>query len=228
MKKSKRYYNNLKKVSKIKGPKSIEETIKFLKDLQKANFDESVEFHAKLNIDPTKSEQQVRTSLTFPHQTGKSSKIAVFAEGEEGKEAKKAGADFVFGETDLKEIGKSQKINFDVALATPQFMPKLARIAKILGPKGLMPNPKSETVTNDIRGAVELLKKGKTEIKSDKGGCIHQLLGKISFEDKKLIENYQALLTVLEKQKPAKIKGRFIKKISVSTTMGPSLEISRN
>ncbi len=226
MKQSKRYRANLKEVSKFKRPKSIEEAIKILGSFKKAKFDESVEVHAKLNLDLSKSEQQIRTSVRFPNPTGKVFKIAVFAEGDKAKEAKEAKADFVFGEQEIEEIGKSGKVSFDIALATPQMMPKLARIAKLLGPKGLMPNPKSETVTNDLQGALKLLRQGKAELKNDAGGCIHQLIGKISFEKEKIIENYKALLAVLEKQKPAKLKGKFIKKISVSTTMGPSVEVN--
>jgi len=222
MKQSKRYRNNLEK---IKGVKAIDKAIDSFKDFKQAKFDESVEIHVKLSLDPSKSDQQIRTSVEFPNGTGKVLKIAVFAEGDKAKEAKTAGADFVFGASEIEEMGKTGKITFDVALATPQIMPQLARIAKVLGPKGLMPNPKAETVTENIKKAMNLLRKGKADLKNDNGGCIHQVIGKLSFGKKELIENYKVLMTAIEKQKPAKLKGKFIKNISISTTMGPGIKI---
>ena len=222
MKQSKRYRNNLEK---IKGVKAIDKAIDSFKDFKQAKFDESVEIHVKLSLDPSKSDQQIRTSVEFPNGTGKVLKIAVFAEGDKAKEAKTAGADFVFGASEIEEMGKTGKITFDVALATPQIMPQLARIAKVLGPKGLMPNPKAETVTENIKKAMNLLRKGKADLKNDNGGCIHQVIGKLSFGKKELIENYKVLMAAVEKQKPAKLKGKFIKNISISTTMGPGIKI---
>jgi large subunit ribosomal protein L1 len=200
----------------------VVEAVKFLKENKTAKFDEAVEIHIKTNIDPKKGEQQVRGTVILPHGTGKSKKIAVITSTSE-KEAKEAGADIVGGEEMIEKIAK--KINFDILVATPEMMPKLAKIAKILGPKGLMPNPKTETVTTKIKETVEALKKGKAAFKNDDTGNIHQIVGKISFAEEKLVENIGAFLSSVEKIKPAGLKGKFIASITVCSTMGQGIKI---
>ena len=201
----------------------VAEGVKLLKENKTAKFDESVEIHIKTNIDPKKGEQQVRGTVILPHGTGKSKKIAVITSVAE-KEAKEAGADIVGGEEMIEKIGK--KINFDVLVATPEMMPKLAKIAKILGPKGLMPNPKTETVTTKIKETVAALKKGKAAFKNDDTGNIHQVVGKVSFSEEKLVENVNAFLSSIEKTKPAGLKGKFIASITICSTMGQGIKIS--
>lgn len=201
----------------------VQEAVKFLKENKTAKFDESVEIHIKTNIDPKKGEQQVRGTVILPHGTGKSKKIAVITSVAE-KEAKEAGADIVGGEEMIEKIGK--KINFDVLVATPEMMPKLAKIAKILGPKGLMPNPKTETVTTKIKETVEALKKGKAAFKNDDTGNIHQVVGKASFSEEKLVENINTFISSIEKAKPSGLKGKFIASVTVCSTMGQGIKIS--
>ena len=201
---------------------SIVEAAKFIKENKIAKFDESVEIHIKTNIDPKKGDQQVRGTVILPHGTGKSKKIAVITSTKE-EEAKKAGADIVGGEEMIDKIAK--KINFDILVATPEMMPKLAKVAKILGPKGLMPNPKTETVTTKIKETIEALKKGKAAFKNDDTGNIHQVVGKVSFEEKALAENIKTFIENLEKSKPAGLKGKFIGSITVCSTMGAGLKI---
>lgn len=200
----------------------VAEAVKFLKENKTAKFDEAVEIHIKTNIDTKKGEQQVRGTVILPHGTGKSKKIAVITSTSE-KEAKDAGADIVGGEEMIEKIAK--KINFDILVATPEMMPKLAKIAKILGPKGLMPNPKTETVTTKIKETVEALKKGKAAFKNDDTGNIHQVVGKVSFSAEKLAENISAFLSSIEKTKPAGLKGKFIASITVCSTMGQGIKI---
>lgn len=212
----------------------IAEAVKFLKENKTTKFDEAVEIHIKTNIDPKKGEQQVRGTVILPHGTGKSKKIAVITSVAE-KEAKDAGADVVGGEEMIEKIAKSGKIsakggsasggNFDILVATPEMMPKLAKIAKILGPKGLMPNPKTETVTTKIKETVEALKKGKAAFKNDDTGNIHQVVGKVSFSEEKLVENINAFLSSIEKAKPAGLKGKFIASVTVCSTMGQGIKI---
>ncbi|MBU2025526.1 MAG: 50S ribosomal protein L1 [Patescibacteria group bacterium] len=222
MKRSKRYRNNLKKIENVK---SFDEALDRLKELEPVKFDESVELHVKLNINLKKSDQQVRFSTELPHGTGKVLKVAAFLEGGDAKKAKAAGADFVFSGADILKIGDKIKIDFDVCVATPSMMPGLAKIAKILGPKGLMPSPKNETITTDIEKTLKQLRKGKINVKSDSGGCVHQMIGKLSFKKEDLADNYKVILEALEKQRPAKLKGKFVKRITVSTTMGPGIRV---
>jgi len=202
---------------------SLDEAFKLVKENAKAKFDESLEVHIRLGIDPKKGEQQVRGTVVLPHGTGKSKKIAVFTEKE--KEAKDAGADIVGGEELIKKIKTKGVIDFDVAVATPDMMPKLAQIAKILGPKGLMPSPKNETVTTDIKKTVKELKGGKITFKNDETCNLHQLIGKISWDENKLKENLEALLAALNKVKPATAKGIFIKQVVLSSSMGPGVKV---
>lgn len=202
---------------------SLEEAVKLAKELKTAKFDESVEVHIKTNIDPKKTDQQIRSTVVLPHGTGKTKKVAVIT-STSAKEAKEAGAEIVGGEEMIDKIAK--KVDFDVLVATPEMMPKLAKVAKILGPKGLMPNPKTETVTTKIKETVEALKKGKAAYKSDDGGNIHQVVGKVSFDDAKLVENIKAFLESVEKAKPTAVKGKLIIGVSICSTMGKGFRIS--
>ncbi len=208
---------------------SLEEALKMMRENKFAKFDESVEVHIKTGIDPKKTDQQVRSAVSLPHGTGKNKKVAVIT-STSLEEAKKAGAEIVGGEELIEKI-KSGKIfseggGFDVLVATPEMMPKLATVAKILGPKGLMPNPKTETVTTKIKETVEALKKGRANYKTDSSGNIHQVVGKLSFTDEKLMENIKAFLESVEKVKPSSLKGKLIKNISLCSTMGVGIKIA--
>jgi large subunit ribosomal protein L1 len=208
---------------------SLEEAVKILKENKIAKFDESVEVHIKTNIDPKKSDQQIRGTVDLPNGTGKSKKIAVIT-STKAKEAQEAGAEIVGGEEIIEKIKNGKmftgKETFDILVATPEMMPKLAPVAKILGPKGLMPNPKTETVTTKVKEIVEALKKGKAAFKNDNTGNVHQIVGKISFEDGKLLENINTFIGAIEKSKPSAFKGKLIKSIAVSSTMGIGLKVS--
>lgn len=204
---------------------SITEAIAEVKKNAKAKFDESVEAHFRLNIDPKKSDQQVRGVAILPHGTGKSVKIAVFTTTQK-KEAEEAKANIVGGEELIEKIRTTGKIDVDVAIATPEMMPKLATIAKILGPKGLMPNPKNQTVTPKVGAVIESLKKGRADFKNDNSGNIHQSIGKISFDEAKLVENFNALVESIRKSRPEAVKGRFVKSTAICSTMGKSVKIN--
>lgn len=202
---------------------SIEDALEILEKFPKPKFDETMEIHISTFIDPKKSDQQIRSAVVLPHGTGKTLKIAAFTETQE-KEAKEAKADTVGGEKLIEEIKKKEIIDFDIAVATPEMMPKLAQIAKILGPKGLMPNAKSQTVGPKIKSMIEELKKGKASFKNDDSGNIHQIFGKRSYKKEQLVENYKALLEEISKSKPEGIKGKLIKTVSLSSTMSPSIK----
>lgn len=203
----------------------IEEAVELTKELSKTKFDASVEIHFKLGIDPKKGDQQIRTAVSLPHGTGKTVKVAAFVSDEKIDEVKKAGADFA-GNVDLiEEIKKTEKTDFQVAVAEPVMMKNIAQIAKILGTRGLMPSPKNETVTMDPAKAVTELKKGKVSFKNDDTGNIHVAIGKVSFDSKKLIENYETILETIKKVKPAKAKGVYIKNVSISSSMGPGVKV---
>jgi large subunit ribosomal protein L1 len=227
MKHGKKYRGVAEKIDRNKIY-TLEEAIKIVRENKTAKFDESVEVHVKTGIDPKKSDQNIRGTVSLPHGTGKSKKIAVIT-STSADAAKKAGADIVGGEEMIEKI-KSGKIfekgGFDILVATPEMMPKLAPVAKILGPKGLMPNPKTDTVTTKVKETIEALKKGKAAYKNDNSGNIHQSVGKVSFDDSKLIENIKALIDSIEKTKPAGLKGKLIKNISICSTMGVGLKIS--
>ncbi|KKW17585.1 MAG: 50S ribosomal protein L1 [Candidatus Magasanikbacteria bacterium GW2011_GWA2_50_22] len=205
---------------------AIDEAVKLLKETSGVKFDASVEIHANLGIDPKKGEQQIRATATLPHGTGKNKKLAAFVAPEKEKEAKDAGADVVYGEEDIKKIKDTGKIDFEIAVTTPDMMPKLAAIAKVLGPKGLMPNPKTETVSPNLKKMIEELKKGKITFKNDDTSNIHQIVGKASFSEAQLKENITAFLEALKKAKPSTAKGTYIKSLSVCTTMGPAIRLS--
>ncbi|HCP08339.1 MAG TPA: 50S ribosomal protein L1 [Candidatus Moranbacteria bacterium] len=201
---------------------TIEEAVTLMKENKIAKFDESVEIHIKTNVDPKKGDQQIRGTTILPHGTGKSKIIAVITSTSE-KEAKEAGADIVGGEELIEKFSK--KIDFDVLVATPEMMPKLAKVAKILGPKGLMPNPKTETVTTKIKDTVAALKKGKAAFKNDDTANVHQVVGKLSFEDNKLVENIKSFIEAIEKNKPSGFKGKLISNMTVCSTMGKGVRI---
>jgi len=223
MKRGKKYRAAAEKIDSNKIY-SIEEAVKILKENPIAKFDEAVEIHIKTNMDQKKGEQQVRGTVVLPYGTGKTKKIAVIT-STQAEAAKKAGADIVGGEEIIEKLAK--KLDFDILVATPEMMPKLAKVAKILGPKGLMPNPKSETVTTKIAETVAALKKGKAAFKNDDTGNIHQVVGKVSFAGEQLQENIQIFLTTLEKSKPAGLKGKFISGITICSTMGKGIKINR-
>lgn len=205
---------------------SLDEAVKLLQDTAGVKFDPTVEVHANLGINTKKTEQQVRATLVLPHGTGKTKTVAAFVSPEKEKEAKEAGADFVYGEEEIKKIKDTGKIEFEVAITTPDMMPKLAGVARVLGPKGLMPNPKSDTVGTNLKKMIADLKTGKVTFKNDDGGNVHQAVGKLSFGEEKLKENINALLDTLRKSKPATAKGTFLKSVSVCSTMGPSIKIA--
>ncbi|RJQ32731.1 MAG: 50S ribosomal protein L1 [Actinobacteria bacterium] len=200
------------------------EAIKLVKETAKAKFDETIELHLRMGLDPKKADQQIRGAVSLPHGTGKEVKVAVFAKGEKAKEASDAGADFV-GAEDLAEKIEKGWSDFDVSVATPDIMSLVGKLGKVLGPQGLMPNPKAGTVTFDIGKAVKDVKAGKIEYRLDKAGIIHVQVGKKSFSEKDLLDNYLAVTEEVIKAKPAAAKGKYIKSISVASTMGPGIKI---
>jgi large subunit ribosomal protein L1 len=202
------------------------EALAALRAMRHARFDESAEVHVRLGIDPKQGEQQVRGTVTLPHGTGKAKRVAVFAEGERELEARQAGADLVGGKELVEKIRQRGSADFDVAVATPDMMRELAQIAKILGPQGLMPSPKNETVTPNVGKAVTELKRGKVAFKNDDTGNVHQALGKLSFTDAQLLENLSAFLDALKRAKPASAKGVYLKAATLTTTMGPGVPIA--
>ncbi|MFC1640516.1 50S ribosomal protein L1 [Patescibacteria group bacterium] len=206
-------------------PQELTQALEFVLNNTSEKFDESVEVHIRLGVDPTKSDQMVRGTVNLPHGTGKSLKVAAFVPEKLEKEAKEAGAEVVGGEALIEQIEKKPEINFEVAVATPEMMPKLAKIAKILGPKGLLPNPKNETVGPDVKKLVEGLKAGKAAYRMDEQGNIHQSVGKVSFGADKLKENADAFLEAVQKAKPESTKGSYIKGKYLCSTMGPSIPL---
>ena len=200
------------------------EAVKLVKDSAHKKFDETVEVHFRLGVDTRKADQNIRGSISLPHGTGKSVRVAVFAEGEKAREAEEAGAD-VIGSDELVAQIQAGEINFDAAIATPPMMAKVGRIGKILGPRGLMPNPKLGTVTMDVAKMVGELKAGRVEYRADRYGICHVPMGRVSFDDQKLIENYAALYTEILRVKPASAKGKYVKSISMSSTMGPGVKV---
>lgn len=222
-KKSKNFIEAEKKVGNKEY--SIEEAITKMKEASFEKFDATVEAHIRLGIDISKSDQHVKGSATLPHGSGKKVRVAVFASADLQKKAKAAGADLVGGEDLVEKIDKSKKCDFDVAIATPDMMRHLSKVAKILGPKGLMPNPKTGTVDPDPVKVLNELQSGKINFKNDPAGIIHQTIGKKSYDDAKLIENYNVLMDAIKKTKPNKIKGDFIERITICTSMGPGVKV---
>jgi large subunit ribosomal protein L1 len=203
----------------------VEEALELVGKAPKAKFDESVELHLRLGVDSRNADQQVRGVVVLPHGTGKTVKVLVIARGDKAETAKNAGADFVGAEEIIEKIQKENWLGFDVCITTPDMMGFVGRIAKILGPKGLMPNPKSGTVTMDVKKAIEDVKAGKVEYRLDKTNNIHVVIGKVSFGKEKLAENFDVILTAINKAKPAAAKGTYIKNITLTTTMGPGIKI---
>lgn len=221
-------YLEVKKLIDSKKLYTPEEAIDLIKKTKTVKFDPTLELHLKLGIDPTKGEQLVRITLTLPHGSGKSKRVAAFVAPGKEKEATDAGADIVGGEELIAEIAKTQKINFDIAVATPDMMPKLAKVAKILGPKGIMPNPKTETVGPNVKRMVEELKRGKLMIKNDDGANLHAALGKLGSTKEQLLENLHAVLEAVKRAKPATAKGVYIQNAVLTSTMGPAIRIQAN
>ena len=211
------------KVEKFKLYKPLE-AVRLVKEVAPAKFDETVEAHFRLGIDTRKADQNIRGSISLPHGTGKTVRVAVFAEGAQAEQAAEAGADVIGSDELIAQIQKGE-INFDAAIATPMMMAKVGRIGKILGPRGLMPNPKLGTVTMDVAKMVSELKAGRVEYRADRYGICHVPLGRVSFDEQKLVENYAALYTEILRVKPASAKGKYVKSISVSSTMGPGVKI---
>ena len=224
MKQGKRFVEAQKLVEKNKLY-SIKEALETIEKMPKAKFDETVELHVKLGVDSKHADQQVRGTTVLPHGTGKTLKVLVFAKGPKAEEAEKAGADFVGAEELIPKIEKENWFDYDVIVATPDMMGVVGRLGKVLGPKGLMPNPKSGTVTMDVTKAIEDIKSGKVEYRLDKTNIIHLGFGKVSFGAKKLQENYETIMEAIIKAKPAAAKGQYIKSIAVTTTMGPGISI---
>ena len=224
MKRSKRYQAVAKKIDKNKAYE-LGEAVKLIKETATTKFDSSVEVHVKTGIDTGKSDQQIRGTITLPHGTGKTIRIAAFVTAGKEKEAKDAGADIVGEQNLIDEIKKTSKLEFDVAVATPDMMPKLAVIAKILGPRGLMPSPKNETITTNLKKTIDALKKGKVNFKSDSTGNVHLMIGKTSFTQAQLTENVTTFLEALKKTKPASAKGVFIQGIALASSMGPGVKV---
>ena len=227
MRKSKKYLEASKKVEKNKLY-TKEEAIKLVKETSITNFDSSVELAMRLNLDTKKADQQLRGAIVLPNGTGKTKRVLVLAKGEAAKAAKEAGADYVGDMDYIEKIEKEGWFEFDTMIATPDMMPQLGKIGRLLGPKGLMPNPKTGTVTMDTKKAVEDVKKGRVEYRTDSYGNVHVIIGKTSFDDKKLLENLDAFIALINKTKPAVVKGKYILNISVSSTMGPGIKIDTN
>ena len=223
---SRRHKENIEK-TKNKIYSSLEEAIAVLKETSTTKFVETVELHANLNIDPKYQDQQLRTTVTLPNGVGKQLKIAVLTNDENFQEAEDAGANII-GNTDLIEDITQGNIDFDLLIATPNMMPKLAKLGRVLGPKGLMPSPKSGTVTSTLKTTITEFKKGKFEYKADKTGVLHVSFGKADFTDFQLIENLQALYRSIEQNRPSGVKGKYFKSLFICTTMGPSIKLDLN
>ena len=224
MKTSKRYAESAKLVDKNKQYE-IKEALELIEKMPKTKFDQTVELHVKLGVDSKHADQQVRGTVVLPNGTGKTQKVLVFAKGPKAEEAEKAGADFVGAEELIPKIQNEGWFDYDVVVATPDMMGVVGRLGKVLGPKGLMPNPKSGTVTMDVTKAISEIKSGKVEYRLDKNNIIHLGFGKVSFGAEKLAENYDVIMNAIIKAKPAAAKGQYVKSISVSTSMGPGIFI---
>ena len=223
---SKRYAESVKLVEPNKEY-DIKEALDIIEKMPKTKFDQTVELHVKLGVDSKHADQQVRGTVVLPNGTGKTQKVLVFAKGPKAEEAEKAGADYVGAEELIPKIQNENWFDYDVVVATPDMMGVVGRLGKLLGPKGLMPNPKSGTVTMDVTKAINEIKSGKVEYRLDKTNIIHLGFGKVSFGAEKLAENYDVIMGAIIKAKPASAKGQYIKSVSVSTTMGPGLYINQ-
>ena len=227
MKYGKKYADSLKAYDRSKAY-DVDEAMGLVVDTAKAKFDETIELHVRLGVDPRQADQQVRGVLVLPNGTGKSKKVLVIAKGEKADVAQAAGADYVGAEEMVQKIQTENWFDFDVVITTPDMMGVVGRIGKVLGPKGLMPNPKSGTVTPDVAKAISEVKAGKVEYRLDKTAIIHCPIGKKSFGKEKLAENFNALMDAIVKAKPAAAKGQYIKSVAVSSTMGPGIKVNFN
>ena len=224
MKRGKLYQESEKLIDKTKNY-NAKEAIEALTNMPKRKFDETLELHVKLGVDSKQADQQVRGTVVLPNGTGKTQRVLVFAKGDKAKEAEAAGADFVGAEELVPKIEKENWFDYDVIVATPDMMGVIGRLGKVLGPKGLMPNPKSGTVTMDVTKAINEIKSGKVEYRLDKSNIIHLGFGKVSFGADKLFENYETVMDAIVKAKPAAAKGQYIKSVAITTTMGPSIYV---
>ena len=222
-KKSKKFQDAAKKVDSTKAY-SVEEAVALAKEVDFAKFDATVEVAYRLGIDTRKNDQQIREAVVLPNGTGKTQRVLVFAKGEKAKEAEAAGADYV-GDADMVQKIQGGWFEFDVVVATPDMMGEVGRLGRVLGPKGLMPNPKTGTVTMDVTKAIDEIKAGKVTYRADKAGNIHVPIGKVSFDDAKLMENFRTIHDVILKAKPATAKGQYVKNVSVTTTFGPGVKV---
>ncbi len=227
MKHGKKYVEAAKLIDKSKVYEA-EEAVALVKKSASAKFDETVELHIRTGCDSRHADQQIRGAVVLPAGTGKKVRVLVFAKGAKADEATAAGADFVGGEELIPKIQKEGWLDFDVVVATPDMMSVVGRLGKVLGPKGLMPNPKAGTVTMDVTKAIADIKAGKVEYRLDKANIIHVTLGKASFTEEQLMENFNALMSAIEKAKPSSVKGQYLKSISIATTMGPGVKIIAN
>ena len=227
MKRSKKYVEAASKVEKNKLY-TVEEAASLVKETSVTKFDASVELAMNLNLDTKKADQQLRGAIVLPNGTGKTKRVLVIAKGEAANAAKEAGADYVGDMDYIEKIEKENWFEFDTMIATPDMMPQLGKIGRVLGPKGLMPNPKTGTVTMDTKTAVEDVKKGRVEYRTDSYGNVHVLVGKSSFDEAKLVENVRAFVSLILKTKPSTVKGKYVLNISVSSTMGPGVKIDVN
>ena len=227
MKKGRKYEEACKKVDKTKLY-TKEEAVKLVKETSTTKFDSSVEIAIKLNLDTKKADQQLRGAFVLPNGSGKTKKVLVIAKNAFADQAREAGADYV-GDVDmLEKIEKENWFDFDTLIATPDMMPQLGKLGKVLGPKGFMPNPKTGTVTTDVKKAVEDVKSGRIEYRTDSFGNIHAIIGKVSFDEEKLLQNLNAFVAMIAKTKPSVVKGAYIQNISISSTMGPGIKINAN
>jgi len=222
-KKGKRYQEATKLIDRSKSY-DIKEAVSVLKETAKANFDETVEAAFRLGVDPKKADQQIRGAMVLPHGTGKTQRVLVFAKGDKVKEAEAAGADFVGDQELINKINQGW-FEFDVIVATPDMMAEVGKLGRVLGPKGLMPNPKTGTVTFEIEKAVKDIKAGKVEYRVDKSSNIHVPIGKISFDEEQLVENFEAIIDTLVKVKPQSAKGIYMRNVALTSTMGPGIKI---
>ncbi len=223
-KRGKKYQEALKLIDQEKNY-TLLEAVELVKKVAPAKFDETVELAVRLGVDPKKADQQVRGAVVLPHGTGKTKRVLVFAKGEKAKEAEQAGADYV-GDEDLINKVSQGWFDFDVVVATPDMMGQVGKLGRILGPRGLMPNPKTGTVTFDVAKAIEEIKAGKIEYRVDKAGIIHVPVGKVSFESDKLVENVKTVVEALIKAKPAAAKGTYLRSVALSSTMGPGIRVA--
>jgi len=221
-KRSQRYKSNQEKIKNQAYP--LDQAIKLVKELGTSKFDESIEVHLNLGIDPKKSEQVVKGTVDLPHGSGQSIKVAVFTESKE-KQAKEAGADLVGGKELVAQIIKTKKTDFDAAIATPDFMQEIAKAAKVLGPRGLMPSPKTGTVTDGVAQAIKKLQAGQVNFRNDDSGNIHQIIGKVSWDESQIKENFNMFLAEIKRQKPKGVKGSYIKNVVLCSTMGQGIKI---